>query len=108
MTEKPGCVLRHDLRAKVNFSDGGCCFGLENLSPMPGRLSERRHLSAYGSRGVVRPLGAVQAKVAHTFHHFDANRSGFLDHSELRSALRHYGLSDLTVEGAQVSAVDCR
>jgi hypothetical protein len=65
---------------------------------------------AYGSSGgsgVVRPLGAVQAKVAQTFHHFDANRSGFLDHSELRSALRHYGLSDLTVEGAQVSAVDC-
>jgi hypothetical protein len=53
-------------------------------------------------------LGAVQAKVAQTFHHFDANRSGFLDHSELRSALRHYGLSDLTVEGAQVSAVECR
>ena len=66
---------------------------------------------AYGSSGgsgVVRPLGAVQAKVAQTFHHFDANRSGFLDYSELRSALRHYGLSDLTVEGAQVSAVDCR
>ena len=66
---------------------------------------------AYGSSGgsgVVRPLGAVQAKVAQTFDHFDANRSGFLDHSELRSALRHYGLSDLTVEGAQVSAVECR
>jgi hypothetical protein len=66
---------------------------------------------AYGSSGgsgVVRPSGAVQADAAQTFNHFDANQSGFLEYSELRSALRHYGLSDLTVQEAQVSAVECR
>ena len=67
---------------------------------------------AYGSSGgsgVVRPSGAVQANAAaQTFNQFDANQSGFLDYSELRSALRHYGLSDLTVQEAQVSAVECR
>ena len=78
---------------------GGGGYGSSYLNGAYGRS---------GGSGVVRPSGAVQADAAQTFNHFDANQSGFLDYSELRSALRHYGLSDLTVQGAQVSAVESR
>jgi len=53
------------------------------------------------SRTSPREFGAVAPQVARTFHHFDANKSGFLGYRELRNALRHYGLSDATIRDAQ-------
>ena len=44
----------------------------------------------------------VPQRIAVTFAHFDANRSGFLDYSELRAALRHYGLNTSTPEAASL------
>ena len=38
-------------------------------------------------------------RVRAAFERFDTNRSGYLDYSELRNALRHYGL-DVSEQGA--------
>ena len=40
-------------------------------------------------------------KATRAFHHFDANKSGFLGYRELRNALRHYGFSDATIRDAR-------
>ena len=44
----------------------------------------------------------VPQRVRETFHHFDENRSGFLDYRELRDALRHYGYAASEAEAAAV------
>ncbi len=49
--------------------------------------------------------GAATGAIVDTFHHFDANRSGFLDYNELRNALRHYGIDATQVRGGRVGLV---
>merc|ERR1712023_602788 len=43
--------------------------------------------------------GKKGKSAADAFAHFDANRSGYLDYRELRSALKHYGI-DVNLRGA--------
>jgi hypothetical protein len=47
---------------------------------------------------------SIDDKVARAFYDFDANKSGFLDYSELQNALRHYGLSDALIRDPQFVA----
>ena len=47
---------------------------------------------------------SIDDKVARAFYDFDAKKSGFLDYSELQSALRHYGLSEALIRDPQFVA----
>lgn len=49
--------------------------------------------SASASTALSQPFTQdVPASVRAAFHYFDVDGSGFLDHRELRAALRHYGI----------------
>ena len=62
-----------------------------------GAAAARRLAPTAGVNGI--PHDIVQ-----TFNHFDANRSGFIDYTELRGALRHYGVEASVVQTAELSA----
>ena len=58
-----------------------------------------RRLHSYASEEV-----AVPPKVSMAFNAYDRNNSGFLDHRELRNALKAYGLDTTAREAARVLA----
>ena len=61
-------------------------------STAQGRMEATRAVSLDHARRELASAGVVPHRVRLAFNAFDRNRSGFLGHRELRSALRHYGI----------------
>ena len=55
-----------------------------------------------GGVGGAIPIRNQTARINHTFQHFDRDNSGYLDRSELRAALRHYGIDERLVNQASI------